>query len=129
MKYLIIEMIFKYLNSVLEKIKENPKNIIVILVSVLIIKSMAQAIYPFGLITTISYIIACIYGFTKIIDDPYRPLVWGVGFIIGTQATNILSNLLIPELKTGTMVSLFSVSIIFYVFIIFYQKSRELKRY
>lgn len=127
---LILESIINYFYKLWEKISENPlKNLLIIVISILLIRAMAEAIIPFGIFPTIAYVITCIYGFTKIVDDYIRPIAWGLGFVIGTQATNLVVNSLIPQLTEGTAVSFISAMFILYVIIIIYFKARELKGY
>lgn len=129
MKQLLREITKKYFISLADKILEDPvKNIISALISLFIIFVMSQQLlFSFGLFPFISYLIICIYGFSRIIDNPYRPLVWSVGFVVGTTAINILFNDFIPIIQGGDMVSLFSGIIILYIVGILLFKSRELK--
>ena len=112
MKEAILEAIGEWLSSLYKKIIENPiRNLILLVVSIFIIFYMGQALYnSFGIITLIGYIFACIYGITKIVDNPERVLVWGVGFLIGADTASIIGCL-----------------VILYVVIALYIKSRELK--
>ena len=83
----------------------------------------------FGVFPFISYILTCIYGFTRIIDNPNRPLVWSVGFIVGTEVIKLIFDSFIPTIKGGDAVSWFAGLIILYVILKLFLKSRELKKY
>jgi hypothetical protein len=129
MSNVLISAIENYFLSLFKKIAKDPlKNIAIILVSLMIIWFMAQAIVPFGIFTTISYVIACLYGFSKIIDNPNRPLIWGVGFVIGSQAIKLITTSFLPMIKEGTSVSILSGLVILYVIVTLYIKAYRLKK-
>ena len=130
MKSLIIRLLNDYFASVFKKIKEDPmRNISILSFSIVVIYFMLNAILPFGFITTISYLIACIRGLTKIVDDPYRPLLWSIGFVFSAVMIKILVNRLVPNFNEITLISLISVLLIVYMVTPILLKLREFKNY
>ncbi|KXS43145.1 MAG: hypothetical protein AWU59_1259 [Methanolobus sp. T82-4] len=126
---MISEILENWFRSLIDKIIENPiGNIAIIVVSIIIIKTMAGQLLVYGYLPVLSYLVACTYGFIRIIDNPYRPLVWAVGFIIGSEASKLFMNGVIPAIQEKTQVSIFSALIIFYVVIMLKLKSNELKK-
>ena len=124
----IINLIGEWLFDIWEEIKKDPiRKILLILISPILINAMAKAILDFSWLSTIGYYVACIYGFSKILDDPYQIIKWGVGYIIGAVAVKMIFENLIPAYDGNTFVSIFSVLIIGYVILMFFLKSRELK--
>lgn len=80
-----------------------------------------------GIFTMVGYVFAVIYGIAKVIDNPNRPALWAVGYIIGQQTVKILTEMFLPQIKTNTTASLLSAGIIFYVFVALYLRAMELK--
>jgi len=127
-KEIVADWILNYFSSVWHKISENlVRNLILIFFEIVIIIAMVKTIVPFGNLTVVSYIIACIYGLSKIIDSPYLPVVWGVGFVICSTAVKLIFSSLIPIIKEGTAVSIFSAAVILYVILALYFKGKELR--
>ena len=129
MKALILELVEEYIISVVEKIKENPQNsFIAIIAFIIAVPTMSKVLLAsYGLFTHIAYVIACVYGFSRIIANPYRPLIWGVGFALGAVATDLIFSTFIPTISGGDWVSVFSGLVILFVIIMVYLKSKELK--
>jgi len=126
----ILEKIVDWLYEVYEAIKKDPfRNGIFSLLSIFIIIVMSKYVLEFGVFTFVSYIFACIWGFTKTIENPSRPLVWSIGFIVGAEATGLLFNEVFPLVKENTAVSWFSALVIFYIAFKIWWKSRELQGY
>lgn len=116
--------------SLIEVIKDDPIwYICSIVLSLFIIKTMVGQLLVYGYLPVISYLIACTYGFIKIIDKPEKPIVWAVGFIIGCEASKLFSSEVIPSLQEKTILSIFSALIILYVVVNLKLKSNELKKY
>ena len=88
---------------------------------------MADALLGFGMLTVIGYYVACIYGFSKILDDPYKIIRWGGGYAIGAAITPLIFSSFLPQIKEGTFVSIFSGSVILYVIVMVWLKAKELK--
>ncbi len=129
MKDFMLEKLEKGVSSLIDIIKENPRNsLVAILIFFIIVPAMGEyLINSFGLITQISYYFTCVYGFTRIVHDPYRPLYWGVGFAFGAVATDLVFSNFIPTVGGGNMVSIFSGLVVLIVIVSIYIKSRELK--
>ncbi|MDE1828072.1 MAG: hypothetical protein KGH65_02860 [Candidatus Micrarchaeota archaeon] len=128
---LIISHIILWLDSLITKFFQNPKkSVVMLLIAVLLVYYFSQALYnSFGLLTVIGYIIGCIYGATKIIDEPRRTLVWGVGYAISATLIKIVSQSLLPEFTGGiTPVSIFSAIVIMYVLLRLFLISQALKQ-
>lgn len=124
----ILDAIGEWLLDIFHEIKKDPvRKIIFILISPIIINAMAKTIFDFSLLAMISYYVACIYGFSKILDDNYRIIKWGVGYVIGAVAVKMISENLIPAYDGNNAVSILSVVVIGYVIVMFYLKARELK--
>lgn len=122
------EAIGNWLLEIWESIKKNPlEKIILIVVSPILIRAMAEAILDFSWFAMVGYYSACIYGFSKILDDPYRIIKWGVGYVIGAVAVRMIFDNMIPAYSGNDAVSLLSVIVIGYVILMFYLKARELK--
>ncbi len=121
----------EWFGELFEKILENPvRNIIILIVSGYIIYAMGEVIFEsYGLITLLGYIFSCLYGISKIVDDPRRTVAWGVGYFIGAMAFKMIPEFIFPELKSVTWVSTISILVILYVIIQFYLKARKLKSY
>ena len=91
---------------------------------------MAKVLYnSYGFLALIGYIFACLYGATKIIDEPRRSLMWGVGYFFAATTTNIFFEMFVPEIKGETATSSLAAIVILYVIAIIWFKSRELKNY
>jgi len=124
----IIGLIGKWLLNIWEEIKKDPvRKILLILISPILINAMAEAILDFSWLSMIGYYVACIYGFSKILEDPYRIIKWGVGYVIGAVAVKMIFENLIPVYDSNNFVSIFSAFVIGYVLLMFFLKSRELK--
>ena len=124
----IIDLIGEWLFDIWEEIKKDPvRKILFILISPILINAMAEAILDFSLLSMIGYYVACIYGFSKILDDPYRIIKWGVGYVIGAVAVKMIFENLIPAYDGNNFVSIFSILVIGYVILMFFLKARELK--
>jgi hypothetical protein len=128
MKDEIVQSVGKYLKEIWKKVEKDPRNGVLLLVSVMVIYYMAGAIMPFGVLTTISYLAACLMGFSKIIDDPYRPLEWGLGFVICAVAIDQAKTLILPQFHSIDMVSIFAAAVMVYVLATLYMKGVELKQ-
>ena len=99
----------EWLEEVWEKIEKNPrKNIPLIIISPIIIYAMAEALLPLSIFAVIGYVVACLYGFSNILDNPNRMLLWGVGYAIGAAITPIIFSSVWPEIQKGTSISIFS---------------------
>ena len=128
-KGILIREFQKWISNVWKEIKKNPKQTIpIIFISPFLIHAFAEALVDFSIFTAIGYCIACVYGFSKILDDPYRIIRWGGGYAIGAAITPLIFSSILPQLKEGTTVSIFSAIIILYVFIMMWLKVRELKK-
>jgi hypothetical protein len=123
----ILEAVTNWLSEIWEIIKKDPKVIIWILILPILINAMAKAILDFSLLAMIGYYVACIYGFSKILEDPYRTIKWGVGYVIGAVAIKMIFENMIPAYDSSNAISIISVIIIGYVILMFYLKARELK--
>lgn len=128
MKKLLIREFNKWLNDLLISIKKDPiQKIFLLFISPFLIKAMADALLGFGMLTAIGYYVACIYGFSKILDDPYKIIRWGGGYAIGAAITPLIFSSFLPQIKEGTFVSIFSGSVILYVIVMVWLKAKELK--
>lgn len=129
MKELLIREFNKWLKNLFKSIKKDPlQKIPLIFILPFIIHVMAEALLDFGLLTTISYYVACIYGFSKILDDPYRIIKWGGGYAIGASVIPLIFSSVWPQIKEDTYASMFSGLVILYVIVLFWLKARELKK-
>ena len=127
-KEILIREFQKWIKKVLKKIKKNPKQTIpVIFVSPFLIHAFAEVLVDFSLFTAIGYYVACIYGYYKILDDPYRVIKWGVGYAICASVTPLIFSSIWPQIKEGTYVSVFSALVIVYVLFMVWWRARELK--
>ncbi len=88
---------------------------------------VAELLADFSLFTAIGYCVACICGFSKILDDPYRIIKWGAGYIIGASVTPLFFSLLWPQIKEGTSKSIFTTLIITYALFMIWLRARALK--
>ena len=129
MKDFILEKLEEWVSSLIYTIKEKPRDsLVAVLIFFIVVPVMGEyLINSFGLFTQISYYFTCVYGFTRIVYDPYRPLYWGVGFAVGAVATNLVFTNFIPTVGGGDMVSIFSGLVVLIVIASIYMKSRELK--
>lgn len=129
MNELIIREFNKWLKDLFRSIKKDPlQKIVLISILPILIHAMANALLDFGWFTALGYYIACIYGFSKILDDPYRIIKWGGGYAIGASVTPLIFSSFLPQITEGTYVSIFSGLIILYVLVMVWLKARELKK-
>lgn len=128
MKELLLREMGKWFEKLFASIRKDPvRKIALIFISPFIIHAMAEALLDFGIFTTVGYYFACIYGFSKILDDPYRIVKWGAGYAIGASVTPLLFSMAWPELQKGTSISIFTAIIIVYILFMIWWKARELK--
>lgn len=128
MRELVIRELDIWIKKLIESIKMDPfQKILLIFISPFLIHAMAEALLDFGLLTTIGYYVACIYGFSKILDDPYRIVRWGAGYAIFASVIPLIFSSVWPEIQKGTYLSLFSGLVILYVVVMIWLKARELK--
>lgn len=79
MKDLIKQEFSKWVEKLIKSIKKDPiQKIAIIFILPFLIHAFAEVLIDFGLLTTIGYYVACVYGFSKILDDPYRIIKWGL---------------------------------------------------
>lgn len=129
MKELLTRELNNWLKDLFISINKDPlQKIVLILILPFLIHTMAEALLDFGLFTAIGYYVACIYGFSKILDDPYRIIKWGAGYAIGASVAPLIFSSVWPEIKGGTSVSIFSGLVILYVIVMIWLKARELKK-
>jgi hypothetical protein len=129
MNELIIREFNKWLKDLFRSIKKDPlQKIVLIVLSLILIPHMANALLGFGWFTALGYYVACIYGFSKILDDPYRIIEWGVGYAIGASVTPLIFSSFWSQIKESTYVSIFSGLVILYVIVMVWLKARELKK-
>ncbi len=129
MNELIIREFKKWLKDLFISIKKDPlQKIVLIFISPILIRAMANALLGFGWFTSLGYCVACIYGFSKILDDPYRIIKWGGGYAIGASVTQLIFSSFWPQIKEGTYISIFSGLVILYVIVMVWLKARELKK-
>lgn len=129
MKELLIREFNKWLKDLFISIKKDPfQKIVLIVISPIIIHAMANALWGFGWLTALGYYVACIYGFSKILDNPYRIIQWGGGYAIGASVTPLLFSTVWPQIKEGTYVTIFSGLFILYVVANIWLKAEELKK-
>jgi len=129
MNELIIHEFNKWLKDLFRSIKKDPlQKIVLIFISPILIHAMANALLGFGWFTALGYYVACIYGFSKILDDPYRIIEWGVGYAIGASVTPLIFSSFWSQIKESTYVSIFSGLVILYVIVMVWLKARELKK-
>ena len=127
-KRLLIKELNKWVSKVWKEIKKDPiQKLAIIFISPFLIHAFAESLVDFSLFTAIGYYVACIYGFSKILDDPYRIIKWGTGYAIGASVTPLIFSSLWPQVKEGTSVSIFSAVIIAYVLFMIWWRARELK--
>lgn len=127
---IILDVFGKWFNGIIEKLKEKPKSIPVTIVAILVSYYLAIEVLKIsGWITLTGYVFAVVYGLVKIIDDPYRPIKWAVGYILGQQAIKIGIQMILPQFKSSTdfIISLISILLILYVCVALYLKAKELK--
>ncbi len=117
--------------SLIEKILEDPiRNGTILIFSSIIAYYFGRVLYEtFGLFTLLGYSFACLQGLIKIIDDPRRPIFWGVGFVVGANAVNLFFENFLPMIEGKNMVSIISGLVILYVILTLYLKAKELKNY
>lgn len=128
MKEILVKEFRKWIRNVWREIKKNPSQTIpIILISPLLIHAFAEALVDFSIFTAIGYYVACIYGFSKILEDPYRIIKWGAGYAIGAAVTPLVFTSFWPQIQEGTYVSIFSAIIIAYVLFMIWWRARELK--
>lgn len=120
-----------WLDSIFNKILDNPiRNIIILIVVLIVIYYLGVEIYEaFGIITAVGYVFACIYGLARIIDKPNRALVWAVGYMIGAIIIPIGLESVLPILNQRDWSSLIALIVIGIVLLMLYLKARELKKY
>jgi hypothetical protein len=118
-----------WITNLWKKIKERPfENISILIVLLLIIPKLGNTILTISLISTISYYIACIYGITKLIDDPRRAVTWCVGYIIGAMAFRLVVDNVLPMFRFNDLIASIGALVVFVVAVEFYTKSQELKK-
>jgi len=129
MREILTEYLADWVKSLVDKLLENPIiNLIYFIVSIILIYAFSVVFYnTYGIITMISYIFACFYGLTRIIDDPRRPIYWAVGFIFGAVAFDLFTQHFISTIRSGDIVSLYSGLVVLFVIVLFYLKSKEFK--
>ena len=129
MKQLIIREFNKWLKDLFRSIKKDPiQKIALIIISPILIYAMAEALLDFGWFTAFGYIVACSYGFSKILDEPNRIIQWGGGYAIGASVTPLIFSSIWPQIKEGTYASMFSALVILYVIRIIWLEARKLKQ-
>ncbi|MFA6460812.1 MAG: hypothetical protein WCV90_00965 [Candidatus Woesearchaeota archaeon] len=123
------QIILDWFIEVTKKIIKNPyQNLLILIFSGYIAYAMGEYLFSsFGLLTLAGYVFACLKGLTRILDQPGRTVIWGVGFTFGAVAIRMISDNLLPAYDKNNLVSLISVGIIAYVIFSFYLKSKELK--
>lgn len=128
-KEILIRELIKWVTNVWKEIKKDPiQKLTIIFISPFLIHAFAEVLVDFSLFTEIGYYIGCIYGFSKILDDPYRIIRWGGGYAIGASITPLIFSSIWPQIQEGTYSSIFTTIIISYVFIMIFLKVRELKK-
>lgn len=129
MNELIIREFNKWLKDLFRSIKKDPlQKIVLIFISLILIHYMANALLGFGWFTALGYYVACIYGFSKILDDPYRIIEWCVGYAIGASVIPLIFSSFWSQIKESTYVSIFSGLVILYVIVMVWLQARELKK-
>lgn len=126
---MLLEILKGWLEDVWHKLKKDPiQSIISLFLCVFLVPVLSKVIIQsFGVLTFIGYIFACIYGLTKLIDDPRRSIVWSIGFIVCATAVKLIFDSVIPIAKGKDMVSIFSALVMLYVIGALYFKGKELK--
>jgi hypothetical protein len=128
MKELLIREFNIWLKDLFISIKKDPfQKIVLMVISPILIHAMANALWGFSWFTALGYYVACIYGFSKILDDPYKIIRWGGGYAIGAAITPLIFSSFLPQIKEGTFVSIFSGLVILYVIVMVWLKAKELK--
>jgi hypothetical protein len=128
-KNFVVEKFLGWLEDVWNKIKQNPrKSIFLILISPIIIYLIGEFLLSFSIFATIGYFVACLYGFSRILEDPFRMLKWGAGFAIGAAVIPLIFSVAWPEIQKGTSVSIFTGLIIFYIVVMVWLKARKIKK-
>lgn len=125
----IIENYFRnWLNKFKKSMQEKPlQKILIIFISPFFIYAFATALLDFGWFTTLGYLIACLHGFSKILDDPYRIIKWGFGYAIFALVTPLIFTSFWPQLHKGTIVSIFTALFIGYVIFMILWNTNKLK--
>lgn len=108
--------------------KDLVRSICALLISFFVIWAFANHFYEyFSPLTLITYVLLCIRGLPKIVDDPKRSAIWAVGCIVASVATQILLEQFIPSISFRDVASIVSLSAIGYVVIALYMKANQLK--
>ncbi len=129
MKDIVINKISDWFSELVDSIKDGPlQKIVLIFISPFLIHAMAEALADFSWFTMVGYYVACIYGFSKILDDPYRIVKWGAGYAIAASVTPLILSSVWPEIKQGTYLSIFSGLVILYVVVMIWLRARDLKK-
>lgn len=129
MKDFLLDLIEEWTENLIETISKEPlESLIGIISFFIVVPFLGDYIFrSYGLFTFISYIFTSIYGFTRIVDNPYRIIIWGVGFAFGAIAVDLLFNRFLPYMGGGDLVSIFSGLVVLSVIVMLYIKSIQLK--
>lgn len=129
MKELIYDAISDWIEELINAVQNHPMNAgISILIMPITIWAMTQALTDFSWFTATSYLFACVYGFPKIIENIYRPLIWGVGYALGAALFSVLIEDVLPLWLKGDSLSIFSGLVILYVVLLMLIRAWNLKR-
>ncbi|MFC1722889.1 hypothetical protein ACFL0V_02015 [Nanoarchaeota archaeon] len=125
----LLDELAKWIHKVIISFqKDSLQKLFIILISPFLIYAFSELLVDFSIFAMIGYCVACIYGLSKILDDPYRIIKWGAGYAIGASVTPLVFSLVWPELKQGTSMGIFTSAIMLYVLFMILWRARELKK-
>ncbi len=103
--------------------------ILLIVVVIFIAFHFTKLLYAtFGLITTIGFIIAVIYGFLDILKNPNRILAWGAGYYLGAYVLKFFFENILSYINFQTPIAILSSLISFYVLLMLFMEAKKLKK-
>lgn len=108
--------------------KNLPESIISLIVAPIFIYTMMETIMDFSLFATLGYVFFCLQRLDIIFRDVRKPIIWGVGYIVGSIAFGLIFTYVIPLFSKGDSASIFSALIIGLVIGSIFLKSKEIKR-
>tara|TARA_Y100000310_G_C20470628_1_gene709850 strand:+ start:55 stop:441 length:387 start_codon:yes stop_codon:yes gene_type:complete len=123
----VLKSIWNWFLGIARAVRKDPRKILFVLLSPFLIHVMAEAILDFSWLAMVGYYSVCVYNFSKILEDPYRVIRWGVGYIVGAVAIGIIFDNVIPAYNGNDVVSIISMLITGFVVFKFYLNAEELK--
>jgi hypothetical protein len=104
-------------NFKIQFLKRPIRNTFSLIISIILIYIMGHIIYfLLGFIALIGYFFTCLYGLIKIINKPWRLIIWAVGYTLITIAISLFFIYLYPDFNKK--ITSFSLSFLFTFIII-----------